>query len=100
MSTSSAKESLFIITSRQDFGSEVRLAAPAAGVQIAGRAALPAAMAATACAEAIGSGATAVLIDLDAEAGEGLAALREVCRRCPGVRALFASSARETELIL
>ena len=100
MSTPSAKESLFVITSRQDFGAEVRLAAPAAGIQIAGRAALPAAAAAAACAEALGSGATAVLIDLDSETAEGLAALREVGRRCPGVRALVASSAREPELIL
>src|SRR5262245_29942299 len=100
MSNPAVKESLFVITTRQEFASEVRLAAPGAGVQVAGRASLPASAAASACAEAIASGATAVLVDLDSDSAEGLAALSEVGRRCPGVRALAASSRREPDLIL
>jgi len=95
-----SRHALFLISSRSTFIAEAEKTGPAAGARISGRAPLAEGAAAQA-AEALRSGsASAVLLDLDSDADQGLRTLREICQQGGGGRVLVASADQDREVIL
>jgi pilus assembly protein CpaE len=94
------RNTLFLITSRTDFATEIdRVLAGAASPRLAGKTGLPGG--AQAGLEALRSGAaSALLLDLDGDPAEAMRLLRDVVTSAPDARVLAASARREPDLIL
>jgi len=94
------RNTLFLISSRPAFGSDLDLAlAGAASPRVAGRTGLPGG--AQAGLEALRSGAAStLLLDLDSDPVEAMRVLRDVSAYVPDARVLVASERREPDLIL